>query len=404
MSIRTRLQKYLGSYTHNYMYQRIRNYIHNTVAALTLIMIGYACFTAHYSQSSDYSQTSHHSTSFHAPHAKTAHTHSFQDSMLPFHTYAASVLSHAPTSHGTISHAPALNAPITQLALANSPTDKLVSEAQEPSILKTGRTRSCSQNSNSQNNNSQNNTQKIIILDLNNFISENTSTITNKIGLSTLGSYILTHWRSPINCCLDTLEKMGADKQHASETELLYKDRRMPHCVVSWQQGCCSYDDVKKALFDYIEELDKARFFKSAQEKQLAQTIISMVLNPEELQAITKPVPAMIQLAQDLKAKNYKLYAIANLAQEAHTQVKKIYPEIIDLFDGIIVSSHAQLLKNDKRLLEKLLATYHLDPAHCTLIDQDKNTVARAHELGIKTVAFTKQQNLRALLKKQGIL
>lgn len=246
--------------------------------------------------------------------------------------------------------------------------------------------------------------EKIIILDLNNFISENSSTITSKIGLSTLGSYIVTHWRSPITCCLDTLEKMGNDAQHASDTELLYKDRRMPHCVVSWQQGSCSYNEVKKALFDYIEELDKTRFFKSAQEKKLAQDIISMVLNPEELEAITKPVPTMIKLAQELKQKGFKLYAIANLAQEAHTQIKKTYPEIIELFDGIIVSSHAQVLKNDKRLLEKLLTSYNLVPAHCTLIDQDKKTIATAEQLGIQTIVFTKQQNLRALLKKRGIL
>lgn len=246
--------------------------------------------------------------------------------------------------------------------------------------------------------------KKIAILDLGDFITEDTQQIIRKIGVAKMASYTLTHWRNPIDSCLDALEKMGGEDEHKSPVLFTYKKRRMPDCIVAWQQGECPHQEVRSKLLLYIEKIDKNGFFSSKKEREMTQAIIEIAFDPAQISAISKPIPAMIKLAQELKGSGYLLYAIANVAQEAHAYIEKAYPEIIALFDGIVASHQIRALKNDKKLFDHLFERYNLNPTQCVLIDKEEGTVKVAQAAGMTGIQFTQQKNLRNMLKKQGVL
>ncbi|MCX5925145.1 MAG: HAD hydrolase-like protein [Candidatus Dependentiae bacterium] len=246
--------------------------------------------------------------------------------------------------------------------------------------------------------------KKIAILDLSDFISEDTQQIIRKIGVGKMASYTLTHWRNPIDSCLDALEKMGADAEHKSSVLFTYKERRMPQCIVAWQHGECEHQEVKRKLLSYLDKINEGGFFSSQKEKEMAQIIIEIALNPAHIGTISRSVPAMIKVAKELKVSGYMLYAIANLSQEAHTHIALAYPEIINLFDGVVASHQAHALKSNKKLFERLFDTYKLEPTQCLLIDKEKSTLQVAQDIGIKSIQFIQQKDLKCSLKKQGIL
>lgn len=246
--------------------------------------------------------------------------------------------------------------------------------------------------------------KKVALLDLADFITEDTKHIIRKIGVGKMASYTLTHWRNPVDACLDMLEKMSADDRHKSALFFSYKERRMPHCIIAWQQGTCLSHEVRDTLLRYAEEAHKDGFFSSVKEKDMAKTIIEIVFNPAHISAISKPIPSMVKLAKELKKQGYALYGTGNLAQEVYNILAQTYPDIMSLFDGIVTSHQTQILKTNKKFLKQVCDTYRLNPAHCIVIDKEPSLLQLAQDMGMTSVSFTQHKNLRATLKKQGIL
>lgn len=246
--------------------------------------------------------------------------------------------------------------------------------------------------------------KKIVIFDLADFITEDTRQIIRKIGVGKMAGYTLTHWRNPIDACLDMLAKMGIDDEHKSSVVFMYKERRMPDCIVAWQKGECLHCEVKNKLLSYADKVDKDGFFSSKKEKEMTQAIIEIAFDPSLITVISKPMLAMVKIAHDLKKRGYVLYGVANIAQDVYEHIARAYPEIIALFDGLVTSHQTHALKSSKKLFEHLLVTYNLDPAHCLVIDKEQSALQVAEGVGMMSMQFCQQKNLRTLLKKQGIL
>jgi FMN phosphatase YigB (HAD superfamily) len=246
--------------------------------------------------------------------------------------------------------------------------------------------------------------QKNIIVDLNGVIfKDDPASIVSKIGIARVTNYTVTHWRNPVDLCMSILEKMGKDSQHISTIKLLVKEKQMPLCIVQWQQGFCSHGMVKEKIAAYINQLDAEKFFASTEEKELATLMLDIVFDPQELPNISKPVEPVVSLLSALKNQGCKIYVLANATDEAITILKKNYPSIFALFDGIMYSSKAQAVKSEEKIFTLMLETFHLKPADCVIIDTDKDSIALAKKLGIKGFVFTSAKAAKQQLKEWGI-
>ncbi len=77
-----------------------------------------------------------------------------------------------------------------------------------------------------------------------------------------------------------------------------------------------------------------------------------------------------VELLQDLKDKNKKVYLLSN-AQAVFTRGELQMLGILPYFDGILLSSEVGYMKPDRRFYQHLLNTYHIDPSTAFMIGND---------------------------------
>ncbi len=243
-----------------------------------------------------------------------------------------------------------------------------------------------------------------IIIDVTTVLfKENTSALIRKIGLGSVLGYAITHWKNPGDVCLDLLENMSREPEQKPSTKLTYKDRVMPRCIVEWNCGQKCNKELRKDIEAYIQKLDKANYFSSQREKDIVYRILDLVFNPQELPDLAQPIAQMVRLIKQLKHNGYKLYCLANVAQEPFDIMKKIHPELVGLFDGIVISAEVKSIKPDKKIYNHLLTQYKLDPATCIFIDNDKENISAAEKLGMTGIHYTNSKKIRSNLKQLGI-
>lgn len=243
-----------------------------------------------------------------------------------------------------------------------------------------------------------------IIFDLDGVLfQENRTAMAKKIGIGQLAKYALFNWSNPESKCLDVLHTISLQESDQPKIPLIHHGRNMPRCIIDWQLGRTSHKQVQQKLMQQIEALDKTKFFKSAHEKELTQRILDISLDPEHLIDVAKPITSMVQLAKQLKQQGFRLFILSNLAKEPFNVLRSAYADIAQLFDGIIISGHVQMLKPHKEIYEHLLNTYKLNRYECVLIDNLEENIKAANKMGIAGIVHKNTRSTKAQLIKLGV-
>ena len=106
--------------------------------------------------------------------------------------------------------------------------------------------------------------------------------------------------------------------------------------------------------------------------------------------ALQEEVEPTVELIKELKAKGYKVYVLSNMSKEYIEFLRKL--PVFDLFDKQVVSCEIHLGKPDRRIYEYLLDYCALDPAETIFIDDRKDNVDAAAELGIIPFHFDRRK------------
>ena len=94
---------------------------------------------------------------------------------------------------------------------------------------------------------------------------------------------------------------------------------------------------------------------------------------------------ALNSLAQ-LRQRGYRLWLLSN-AQRVFTEYELRHLGLGEQLDGIYISSDYGCRKPDVRFFRALLEEQDLDPAHCLMIGNDRNTdIAGAKAAGLATL------------------
>jgi len=249
-----------------------------------------------------------------------------------------------------------------------------------------------------------------IIIDLTNVLfKESSSGFAPKIGYGVLASYAFTHLfsKTPLNAghrCLDTLAQISKDDAQKPFIHITLKNRTMPQCIVELLEGKKSCSETRDEITQCIEQLNKTDFFSCVKEKNLMITIMNLILDPHVLATVTEPIKQTVILVQKLKNAGHNVYLFANAPQELYSSIQKNYPDIIKLFDNVIISSHIKKVKPDISAFNHLLTTHNLDPKECILIDDLEETASIAKILGMQAIVFDKPSNVTQKLKKMGVI
>ena len=114
------------------------------------------------------------------------------------------------------------------------------------------------------------------------------------------------------------------------------------------------------------------------------------------LQAISlqEEVEPTVELIKELKAKGYRLYVLSNMSKEYIEYLRKL--PVFEYFDYQAVSCEQHLGKPDYKFYEYLLSHCNLVPSETIFIDDRKDNVEVAAELGIVPFHFDRRNPEKA--------
>lgn len=108
------------------------------------------------------------------------------------------------------------------------------------------------------------------------------------------------------------------------------------------------------------------------------------------------PMEDVLDIVKELKSIGYKIYFLSNYQLLAYEHVLKEH-SLFNYFDGGVFSFEEKLLKPEPEIYEKLIKTYEIDPYESIFIDDTKENVESASNLGFNAILFTSPIELREI-------
>ncbi len=111
----------------------------------------------------------------------------------------------------------------------------------------------------------------------------------------------------------------------------------------------------------------------------------------------------VVAVVRELRRNGVPVYALTNYSAEKWVLTRE-HIDVLDEFDGVVVSGEERVAKPDERIYRILLERHGLDPARTFFTDDVAANVDAARAVGIDAVRFTGVTELRAHLAKRGLI
>jgi 2-haloacid dehalogenase len=116
-----------------------------------------------------------------------------------------------------------------------------------------------------------------------------------------------------------------------------------------------------------------------------------------------EPDTGTAQILRELRQRGLRLYALSNWSAETFAIARGMIAEFA-LFDDILISGDARLLKPDPRLFEIACQRFGVAPAEAFFVDDVAANVAGARAFGLTAMQFSDSDSLRAELQRLEVL
>jgi len=159
-------------------------------------------------------------------------------------------------------------------------------------------------------------------------------------------------------------------------------------------------------FYEWNQKQDAGRTFSEAVEDlckdfpQHCELIRLYDLRYEE--SITGPIWGTVAILEKLKSSGYLLYGLSNWPEEKYRLVRPKY-SFFELFDDIIISGEEKVAKPDPRIFAILLGKIQREPWQCIYIDDSKQNIEVALELGFRCIHYQSPGQLDSDLAVTGI-
>ena len=163
----------------------------------------------------------------------------------------------------------------------------------------------------------------------------------------------------------------------------------MPDFWNDYDRGTRSFDNVAQCLAEF-----------RGSDIQTASHMMATAITYQD-----QVVPTATLIAE-LKKSGYRLFVLSNMSKEYIEYLRKM--PVYQHFDGDIISCEVGLIKPEREIYSLLLERFNLDPAQTMFIDDRKENVLAAAELGITPFHFDRKNpeqscvQIRELLNNRG--
>jgi putative hydrolase of the HAD superfamily len=186
---------------------------------------------------------------------------------------------------------------------------------------------------------------------------------------------------------------------------LEYNPRRLLARLCS---DTAAQDAVMAALFDSPEWVRSDEGTITQQE--LLETALARVPQYEDLLRRAfcdwlgdmTPIAGMEELVRQLRERGLRLYLLSNFGVRFYEIGDRL--PILNQMQGRIISCDWKLLKPQRAIYELLLRRFQLAPEQTLFIDDRPENVEGAIRVGMRAWPFTGAEDLRARLRREGLL
>lgn len=102
--------------------------------------------------------------------------------------------------------------------------------------------------------------------------------------------------------------------------------------------------------------------------------------------------------------KKHKLYILSNWGKVGFDKIRSQFPQIIELFDGCVISGEAGYSKPEREIFELLINRYQLKNKPCVFIDDNEINVIAAQQFGWHSIFYDKPERVKLLLEKFNVI
>lgn len=102
--------------------------------------------------------------------------------------------------------------------------------------------------------------------------------------------------------------------------------------------------------------------------------------------------------------KLHKLYILSNWGKIGFDKIRQQFPQIIELFDGCVISGEAGYSKPEREIFELIINRYQLKNQPCVFIDDNEINVIAAQQFGWQTIFYDKPERVKLLLEKLKVI
>lgn len=142
---------------------------------------------------------------------------------------------------------------------------------------------------------------------------------------------------------------------------------------------------------DFLNQCDKEeipfeQIIQNAQKEHPKFEFQLQKFYDEYVQFVTGEVPGMRDLLIQLRQEGFRLYGLTNWCSKVHEVMK--HWEILNMLDGVVISSDEKLIKPDVAIYLRLCEKYGLKPEECLFTDDKAINVEGAIRAGMQGILF----------------
>lgn len=243
-----------------------------------------------------------------------------------------------------------------------------------------------------------------LIFDLSGVLLDNDTTkAMNELGVSDLSYYSFWHRISPLSIKEELLKKTY---------EILNKIQKegnlanacdpygniMPGIMCDWQKSL----KTNAELLAYVNTaiLKNPAWFSSSIEKKLVRCVINKMFNPKRLISTVRLIPEGLAFVRECKKAGHRLFVLSNWDKESLELLLEKFPELFELFDGILISGNVHCMKPEKESYEPFVKRKYAYNETLILIDDQRENVEAAYRQGLSGVWCKPQSNFLGITAK----
>ncbi len=156
----------------------------------------------------------------------------------------------------------------------------------------------------------------------------------------------------------------------------------LPGLMCDWMNGQKTAAEIRALVLPAIKK--NSTWFSSHYEQRIVYNLARMIFTPEKHASNVKVIESGLKFVRACKKKGYGVYVMSNWDADSITLVKDMYPELFELFDGIVISAEVGLVKPQPEIYQIFTSSFGAEK--CVFIDDQVANVKAAAESGMYAI------------------